>query len=262
MTADALSPRAFEVEALRVVVGADHEDMAVLAARAASAVLRESLQQQPLARVIFASAASQVRFLNQLTADPAVDWSRVVCFHMDEYLGIDATHPASFRRFLEERLVQRVHPAAFHTLRGEADEPVAECERYASLIREQSVDLCILGIGENGHLAFNDPHVARFDDPHTVKIVRLDEACRRQQVGEGAFTALDAVPQFAYTLTLPTLCAAGRMLCVVPESRKATAVQRALEGELSTACPASVLRRQPHATLFLDRDSAGLLALG
>ena len=252
--------RTFEVESLRVVVGCDLEGMAALAAREAAGILREALQRQPEARAIFASAASQARFLDRLVVEPDVDWSRVVCFHMDEYLGIESSHPASFRRFLEERLVRRVRPARFHTLAGEADEPVAECERYARLVTEAAMDLCVLGIGENGHLAFNDPHVARFDDPQIVKIVRLDEACRRQQVGEGAFPALEAVPQFAYTLTVPTLCAAGRMVCVVPEGRKAGAVQRALEGELTPACPASVLRRQAHAALYLDPDSAGLLS--
>jgi glucosamine-6-phosphate deaminase len=247
------------VEALQVEVHASHEVMAEAAAKVAAGWLTEVVAHRGQARVIFASAASQVQFLDRLIAQPGVDWSRVICFHMDEYLGIEAGHPASFRRFLQERLVDRVRPKAFHTLVGEADEPLRECERYGELIRQAPIDLCVLGIGENGHVAFNDPPVADFDDPWVVKLVQLDEACRRQQVGEGAFPALEAVPRFAYTLTVPTLCGARRMICVVPEQRKAAAVRGALLGPIATACPASVLRRQAHATLYLDAESASLL---
>jgi glucosamine-6-phosphate deaminase len=178
---------------------------------------------------------------------------------MDEYLGIDPTHSASFRRFLQEHVVDKVKPRAFQGIRGEADEPLMECNRYSNLLRTQAIDLCCLGIGENGHVAFNDPPVADFNDPLTVKLVKLDRACRQQQVGEGAFPNLEAVPQFAYTLTIPTLCAARRMICVVPEQRKADAVKSALRGPIAPACPASILRKQGHATLYLDADSAGLL---
>lgn len=247
------------VEALRVVVSATGEGLAAAAAAEAGAVLREVLTEKAEARVIFASAASQIRFLEQLCQESGVDWPRVVCFHMDEYLGVDASHPASFRRFLQERLVDRVHPKVFHTLIGEADEPLKECERYAGLLQEAPIDLCVLGIGENGHVAFNDPPVADFDDPRVVKLVKLDEACRRQQVGEGAFPSLESVPRFAYTLTVPALCGARRMLCVVPEQRKAVAVRQALRGPIATRCPSSVLRRQAHATLYLDAESASLL---
>jgi glucosamine-6-phosphate deaminase len=147
----------------------------------------------------------------------------------------------------------------FHGIAGEADQPLAECERYTQLLSAEPIDLCLLGIGENGHLAFNDPPVADFSDRHVLKLVKLDEASRRQQVGEGHFPSLDAVPQFAYTLTLPALCAARRMICIVPERRKAEAVRDALRGPLTTACPASLLRQQPHCVLFLDSDSASLL---
>jgi glucosamine-6-phosphate deaminase len=179
---------------------------------------------------------------------------------MDEYLGITDAHPASFRRFMRERVEQRVHPGVFHYLQGEALEPIKECERYARLLKTGPIDLCCLGIGENGHVAFNDPPVADFDDPLTVKLVKLDEACRRQQVGEGAFPNFDAVPQYAFSLTIPALCAARKMLCVVPERRKARAVKAAVEGSITTACPSSILRRQAHATLFLDSDSASELS--
>ena len=234
-------------------------ELAAAAAEQAAACLRDALAQQGHARAILASATSQIQFLAALTAPPDLDWSRVTLFHMDEYLGIADDHPASFRRFLREHVLSRIHPQAFHFIAGDAPEPLEETDRYAALLREAPLDLCCLGIGENGHVAFNDPPVADFDDPRTLKLVQLDEACRQQQVGEGCFPTLEAVPRYAYTLTVPTLCRAGRLVCVVPERRKATAVRDTLRGPVSTACPASVLRRQSHATLFLDADSAALL---
>ena len=178
---------------------------------------------------------------------------------MDEYLGIAADHPASFRYYMRERVARLVQPKVFHYLEGDALLPIKECERYAQLLRAQPIDLCCLGIGENGHLAFNDPPVADFNDNRSVKIVKLDDACKRQQVGEGYFPNLESVPQYALTLTIPALCSARKMICVVPEKRKAQAVQAALHGPIGTACPASVLRRQANCLLFLDADSAGLL---
>jgi glucosamine-6-phosphate deaminase len=178
---------------------------------------------------------------------------------MDEYLGISDDHPASFRRFLRERVAAFVRPRAFHYIEGEALEPLKECERYTRLLREAPIDLCCLGIGENGHVAFNDPPVADFRDPLTVKLVKLDLPCRQQQVGEGYFPNVEAVPQYAFSLTVPALCAAGKLLCVVPERRKAPPVRDALQGPITTACPASFLRTQAHARLFLDADSASLL---
>jgi glucosamine-6-phosphate deaminase len=251
--------KTFQADSLTVRVYAKHDDLAADAAREAHATLCAAIAARGEARAIFASAASQVKFLAALTRLPDLDWSRVTCFHMDEYLGLAADHSASFRRFMRERLEAVVHPRAFHYLAGDALEPIQECQRYADLLRAQPIDLCCLGIGENGHVAFNDPPVADFDDPLAVKIVKLDDACRQQQVGEGAFARLDAVPQYALTLTVPTLCAARKMLCIVPERRKAQAVRNALRGPVTTACPASILRRQAHATLCLDAESASLL---
>jgi glucosamine-6-phosphate deaminase len=249
-TADALSVRAYPT----------HEALAEDAARITHHHLLQLLSSQGHAAAILASAASQVKFLDVLTSLPGLDWSRITLFHMDEYLGISPEHPASFRRFMRERVAGRVQPRAFHFLEGDALEPIRECDRYATLLRQQPIDLCVLGIGENGHVAFNDPPVANFDDPLLVKIVKLDEACRQQQVGEGAFPNLESVPQYAFSLTIPALCSARKMLCVVPEKRKATAVKATLEGQVSVACPASILRRQPHATLLLDSDSASELS--
>jgi glucosamine-6-phosphate deaminase len=257
MTAPLLST--FRVDVLPVEIYATRDALAVAAAETAALCLRECLARQNEARVILASAASQVRFLEYLTALDGIDWTRVTLFHMDEYLGIASDHPASFRRFLRERVELRVRLKAFHYIAGEADQPLTECDRYAALLCVQPIDLCCLGIGENGHIAFNDPPVADFEDPRVIKLVKLDEPCRRQQVGEGAFPDLDAVPRYAYTLTVPALCAARRLIGVVPERRKAEAVRHALTGPITTACPASILRRQAHATLFLDADSASLL---
>ena len=251
--------KTFQADSLHVRVSPSHQAMAEHAAREAHACLQQVIQTKGQATAILASAASQIQFLDALLALPGVNWSAVTLFHMDEYLGVTDAHPASFRRFMRERVEQRVHPRAFHYIQGEALEPIRECERYARLLHAQPVDLCCLGIGENGHIAFNDPPVADFQDPLTVKLVKLDEPCRQQQVGEGAFPNLEAVPQYAFTLTVPMLCSAARMVCVVPEKRKAQAVKAALQGSIDASCPSSILRRQSHATLYLDADSASLL---
>jgi glucosamine-6-phosphate deaminase len=252
-------PRTFQADALAVRVYRAQNELARDAAVMAQRYFQETLERQGAASAILATGNSQLQFLDALVALGGVDWSRVTLFHMDEYLGIDANHRASFRRYLRERVESRVKPGQFHYLEGDALLPLKECGRYANLLSAQPIDLCCLGIGENGHLAFNDPPVADFNDPHPVKLVKLDEACRQQQVGEGHFPNLAAVPQYAFTLTIPTLCSARRMLCIVPEQRKAPAVKDALLGPISPVCPASFLRRQSHCTLFLDGDSASLV---
>lgn len=251
--------RKFTHESLAVRTHATQAELARDVAATARGCLLEALARQGSASVIFAAANSQVQALDALAALDGIDWSRVTLFHMDEYLGIDASHPASFRRFLRERVEAKLRPKQFHPIAGDCLEPLTECERYTRLLRAQPIDLCLLGIGENGHIAFNDPPVADFADPHTVKLVKLDDDCRQQQVGEGHFPNLAAVPQYAFTLTIPALCSVRRMLCIVPEARKAVAVRDSLRGPVSTACPASFLRRQAHCTLFLDADSASLL---
>ncbi len=251
--------KTFQADALEVRVYGRLDEMALAAARAAGNHLTNTLTAQGQAVVILATGNSQLRFLERLVELVGVDWSRVTLFHMDEYLGLPADHPASFRRYMKERIEARLKPRTFHYLEGDALEPVKECDRYARLLRAQPIDLCCLGIGENGHVAFNDPPVADFQDPLTVKLVKLDEACRRQQVGEGHFPGIEAVPQFAFTLTIPALCSAKKMICVVPEKRKAQAVKDALRGPVNTDCPASILRQQVHCVLFLDADSAALL---
>ena len=246
-------------DSLPVRIHADQSSLAADAAQMAQEFLRETIRRQGSAAAILATGNSQICFLDALVELGGVDWSKVTLFHMDEYLGIDASHKASFRRYMRERVEARLKPGKFNYIEGDALLPLMECERYAKLLAAQPIDLCCLGIGENGHLAFNDPPVADFNDPHRVKLVKLDEACRLQQVGEGHFPNLEAVPQYAFTLTIPTLCSATRMLCIVPERRKAPAVRAALRDLIGTACPASYLRRQQHCTLFLDNEAASLL---
>jgi glucosamine-6-phosphate deaminase len=251
--------KSFTVDSLRVRVYATPEELARDAAREVQGHLQQVFMAQGHATAILATGNSQLEFLRQLVNLGGVDWSRIILFHMDEYLGLPADHPASFRRYLRERVASLVNPKVFHYLEGDAWLPIKECERYAQLLRAQPIDLCRLGIGENGHLAFNDPPVADFNDNRSVKIVRLDDACRRQQVDEGYFANLEGAPSYALTLTIPALCAAKKMICVVPEKRKAKAVQSALRGPISTDCPASILRRQANCLLFLDAESASLL---
>jgi len=240
---------------------ADASELAAGAAGRAAAVIGGAVHERGHANVMFASGNSQLAFLAILTRDPTVEWSRVTGFHMDEYLGITATHPASFRRYMREQIIEVAHPGEFHEIAGDAPDPEVECRRYGALLRDHPLDLCCLGIGENGHLAFNDPPVADFDDPLDVKVVELDDMCRRQQVGEGHFPDVDAVPTHAITVTIPALLRAHVVLAIVPEARKREPVRRALEGPISTACPASVLRTHPNATLFLDAESSASLTL-
>jgi glucosamine-6-phosphate deaminase len=240
-----------------------HDDVLALA-RAAAAdaadVLRAAIAERGDANVMLATGTSQLVFLAELVTYKDVDWGRVTAFHMDEYVGLPPTHTASFQRYMRERVAANVPFKEFHYLQGDTGDAEAEARRYADLLRAHPRDLCCCGIGENGHLAFNDPPVADFDDPLDVKIVALEPASRRQQVAEGHFAAIDDVPARAITVTIPALLRARRVLAVVPEERKAAPVKAALEGPISTACPASYLRTQPHATLYLDNESASLLA--
>ena len=241
---------------LRVEVFPSRDMMGVAAARTVAAAIRDVLARQGRTAVIFASAPSQNEFLASLRDEPGVDWSRITAFHLDEYAGIAPGHPASFRRFLVDRLFAHVRVAAFHGLDGQAADLGAECARYAALLREARPALAVLGIGENGHLAFIDPPVCDFSEPADVRVVDLDEACRRQQVNDGCFPSLEEVPRTALSLTVPFLLRVPRAVAVVPGPAKRAAVRAALRGPVTTACPASVLRRHRDATLFLDDQSA------
>ena len=254
-----MTPEQRRVDQLDVVV---HPSAAALARAAADDIVRHlamTLEVGGVAAAMFATGNSQLAVLDGVAARAGeLDWSRVIVFHMDEYVGLDGDHPASLRRYIREHVADRLDPGAVYYLDGAAD-PATEARRYADLLLTHPLDLCVLGVGENGHLAFNDPPVADFEDPQTVKVVALDERSRRQQVGEGHFRHLDDVPTHAVTVTIPALLSAERVVVVAPERRKAEAVRAALTGPVSTACPASALRQQPQATLHLDRESASLL---
>lgn len=235
-----------------------NETLGAAAAAAAEQIIRAALADRGEANIILATGNSQLTFLHALRVKP-IDWSKVNVFHMDEYLGLAPTHPASFPAFLRRHFLANITPKAFFPVVSHNRFPEEVCQEYAATLRSHPADLCALGIGENGHLAFNDPPFAEFNDPAWVKVIRLAEASRRQQVGEGHFKSLDEVPTHAITLTIPALLAAKRVLAIVPEARKADAVYGSLRGPISEACPGSILRRSAHAQLFLDKDSAAKL---
>ncbi len=245
-----------QFDKLPVEVHRDNASSGQAAAASAAEILKAAIAERGQANLIVATGNSQLSFYAALRHWDDVDWRKITLFHMDEYVGMAPDHPASFRCYLQHNIVAYVHPGAFYGVMGDAADPLQECERYASLLRAHPADLCCLGIGENGHLAFNDPPFAQFDDPVWAKIVKLDEASRRQQVGEGYFASLAEVPTHAITLTIPALLAARRVLAIVPELRKAPAVLAALTGPITTQCPASILRTVSHARLYLDAESA------
>jgi len=236
----------------------NRKEMGACAAAQAAEAIRSLLKTQDKVRMIFAAAPSQNEFLAALAAQD-VNFGRIVAFHMDEYVGLDAANPASFAAYLESHIFGKVPFAQVHYLNGAAEDIGAECRRYGQLLRQAPIDIVCMGIGENGHIAFNDPGEADFHDLHWVKRVTLDEVCRMQQVHDGCFPDLDAVPQYAMTLTVPMLLSAKHHFCMVPGAQKAQAVQRTLYGQIEPACPASALRLCPDMHLYLDKDSAQLL---
>jgi glucosamine-6-phosphate deaminase len=209
--------------------------------------------------VIFATGASQLDMLRALTSMPGLPWSKVHGFHLDEYIGIDENHPASFRRYLRENLTARVPLGKFFEIDGSSADLEGVRQAYAEKLRAGAPQVCLLGIGENGHLAFNDPAEANFDDPDAIKVVTLDTMCRQQQLAEGWFKTLEEVPERALTLTIPALFKVPKLIVSVPGIRKATAVRRALHDPISTKCPATILRTHPDVTLYLDPESASEL---
>ena len=248
--------RNFRAGQINVYVYESRLKMGQAAASVIAAEIRRAIQDRGKAVVILASAPSQNEFLASLAEAPDIDWSRVTAFHLDEYLGMDDRAPQSFRRFLIDRLVNRVPLGQFHGLRGDAPDGVGEATRYAELIEQNPPDLAVLGIGENGHLAFIDPPFCDFNDPEPVKVVQLDEICRNQQVNDGAFASLDEVPKDALSLTIPTLMAQPRLFAIAPGPAKRQAIRNTIEGPISTSCPASILRTHPNAHLFIDVVSA------
>jgi glucosamine-6-phosphate deaminase len=248
--------RSFTVDLLPVRVYESETALGHAAADDMAAILRAAIVERGEANLILATGNSQLAFLKALRDLPGIDWSKVRVFHMDEYVGIDPQHRASFPRFLREHFLRHAEGAAFHPIEGDPERVEAICRDYEALLRAHPADAVALGWGENGHLAFNDPPFADFDDPTWAKVVELDGVSRRQQVGEGHFDSLDEVPTHAITLTIPALLAAARVLCIVPEARKADAVHACLTKPVSEDRPGSVLRTVYHAVLYLDTDSA------
>jgi len=253
-----LPQASFRVDLLQVEVYRDRAAMGLAAAQRVAHDLRALLSVQKRVSVVFAAAPSQEEFLAALVKQSDVEWSRVVGFHMDEYVGLPAEAPQSFRRFLRERLFERLPFGAVHYLNGNAADLQQEIDRYSALLRACPPDIICAGVGENGHLAFNDPHAADLHDPALVKVVELTLRSRQQQVRDGCFASLKEVPEHALTLTIPALVAAARITCVVPAGNKAEAVRRMLTGAVSMDCPATILRQHPHAVLCLEPASAAL----
>jgi glucosamine-6-phosphate deaminase len=246
-------------EQLPVAIYKSNEEVGQAAALDARDIINQAIAARVEANVILATGNSQLTFLHTLRQLEGIDWSKVNIFHMDQYLGIDPNHRASFPLFLRKHLLDFVNPRSFHPVPGPVEDVAAACRDYEALLKAYPADLVALGWGENGHLAFNDPPYAFFDDPVWVKVIELAEASRRQQFGEGHFDSLAEVPTHAITLTIPALLAAKSVLCIVPEARKAEAVRACLTEPISENRPGSILRQINHARLYLDLDSASAL---
>lgn len=244
---------------LKVAIAENRAELGEVAAREVAAYIMALQKEKPEVNIIFASAPSQNEFLaNLLHYD--IDWGRINAFHMDEYIGIDPHAPQSFGQFLRDRIFSKRIFKSVNDINPQAADPEAECARYAALLRQMPADMVFLGIGENGHLAFNDPHVAFFDDPLTVKTVDLDPTCIRQQVNDGCFSSIDQVPTRAYTITIPELLYVKKLFAIVPTIAKANAIKGTCDGPIVSSCPASILRTHRDCTLYVDRDSASLVS--
>ena len=251
--------RAFMADALKVGIYASRADMGMAAAGDVAERMRQVIAAKGKVAMAFAAAPSQNEFLAALAADKSLDWSKVVAFHLDEYVGLPPDAPQGFANFLRRHLFDRIKPGVIHFMNGFAPDLEAECRRYSELLAASPLDIACIGVGENGHLAFNDPPVAQFDDAAQVKAVELEERCRLQQVHDGCFNDLASVPTHALTMTVPAIVSAASIHCTVPGPTKAGAVRDTIQGPVATSCPASILRRCSNATLYLDRDSAALL---
>lgn len=248
----------FSVDRLRVCIYTNKYELGKAAAELAKKYIYEAIKKRGEAVIILATGASQFEFLDSLV-EKQLDWQKVVAFHLDEYVGISEKHPASFRRYLRERILDRVNIGNFYLIEGDKDDVEAEVRRLNLLFRNYKVDVAFTGIGENGHLAFNEPP-ANFQEKCIFKAIELDEISRKQQVGEGWFNFLEEVPKYAITMTVPAILDSKAIICTVPDARKAVAVRKTLTNNVSPNFPASILRTHPEATLFLDSESASMLS--
>lgn len=248
-------------EGMDVFIYKERDQMGKAAAGDVAEKLRELLEKQAEVNVVFAAAPSQNEFLKHLIQAKEIDWTKINAFHMDEYIGLEDSAPQRFGNYLNERIFSQLPFRRVHYINGNAGDIAGECSRYETLLREHPIDIVLMGIGENGHIAFNDPPVADFKDPYFVKKVELDLACRTQQVNDKCFDTLPEVPLYALTLTIPALLSGKYLFCMVPAKLKAQAVYRTLTGEIDSACPASILRTHPRVRMYLDADSSSLLNL-
>ena len=245
---------------MNVEVFDSKEELGVKSAQDAEKKIKDSVKKKGSANIILATGASQFETLKNLVSAEGIDWSKVVMFHLDEYVGMSDQHPASFRKYLKERFVDKVGSSkAVHFIKGDAEDTEEECKRLNEIIKKHPIDVALVGIGENGHLAFNDPP-ADFDTEEPYIVVELDEACRRQQMGEGWFETFEDVPKKAISMSIKQILKSGSIICSVPDKRKAKAVQECLEGDVSNIHPASILQTHQNCTVYLDRDSASLLS--
>lgn len=251
--------KAMKKDQLQVNIYETRKAMGDAAAADIKACILSLLEKKESINMIFAAAPSQNEVLATLAADKDIPWERVNAFHMDEYIGLPAGAPQRFGNFLKEHIFGLAPFKSINYIDASAGDAEAECQRYTKLLQENPTDIVVMGIGENGHIAFNDPPVADFNDEKAVKPVQLDEVCRNQQVNDGCFAKLDDVPKTALTLTVPTLFAGKHLFCIVPAKTKAEAVKNTLTAEISEACPATILRRHENAVLYLDPDSSALL---
>lgn len=248
-----------QIEQLPVKILENRTAMGEAAARNVAERIKSLLEHKTVVNMIFAAAPSQNEFLEKLAAAPGIQWERINAFHMDEYIGLEPGAPQLFSAFLKDRIFSKVNFKTVNIINGNAPDIKAECERYAGLLRQYPADIVCMGIGENTHIAFNDPHVADFNDPFLVKTVTLDAACRQQQVNDGCFASLDLVPAEAITLTIPALMAAEAVFCMVPGKNKAVAIHRTITGQATALIPSTALRSHPDAVLFVDKDAAAVI---
>ncbi|AYO31106.1 MAG: glucosamine-6-phosphate deaminase [Thermoanaerobacteraceae bacterium] len=246
----------FKSDNLLINIYNNRKEMGYAAARDIASKIKELLSHKDEINMVFAAAPSQDEFLEELTKIQGIQWHRINAFHLDEYIGLPEDAPQRFGRYLYERIFSKVPFKTVNYLNGNAEDIKTECERYGKLIKDNPIDIACIGIGENGHIAFNDPHVADFHDRLTVKKVNLDMKCRLQQVHDGCFTKLEDVPEYALTMTVPAIFSAEFIFCIVPGKNKAVAVKSAVESPISEKCPASILRKHSNAVLYLDEDSA------
>lgn len=251
--------RNFNADALCVNIYENRDEMGKAAAADVAKAIKEVLERKEFCNIIFAAAPSQNEVLASVASDTSIDFSRVNAFHMDEYIGLPEDAPQGFGNFLRRAIFEKAPFRSVNYINGNAENIDEECKRYSDLLREYPTDIVLLGIGENGHIAFNDPPVADFNDKVLIKAVPLDEICRNQQVNDGCFKSIELVPTHALTLTVPALTKADKMFCVVPAPTKANAVEKTVKGEIGEYCPATILRTHKCATLYLEPDSAAKL---